>query len=215
MKILLISAALAASALAPAAASAQAIPPATIAVVDLDKVSSTCNACRTAQATLQGQVNALQGPRNALATPLQTERKSIQAAIDALPKGKEPDAALQARIKAFQTKQQAGAQELQRQQTQIQRNQAYISQQIAAKLGPIYQQVMTRRGANMMVEDRHHACHAARASTSPTTSSRRSTPRCRASQTTAPAQAAPQPLDAPVNERQISKPPPGRSISSG
>lgn len=152
MKILLLPAALAASVIAPAAASAQSIPPATIAVVDLDKVSGTCNACRTAQATLQGQVNALKARETALATPLQTEGKSIQAAIDALPKGQEPGAALEARIKAFQTKQQAGAQELQRQQTQIQRNQAYISQQISAKLGPIYQQVMTRRGANVMVE---------------------------------------------------------------
>jgi Skp family chaperone for outer membrane proteins len=152
MKILLLPAALAASLIAPAAASAQAIPPATIAVVDLDKVSSTCNACRTAQATLQGQVNALKARETALATPLQSEGKSIQAALDALPKDQEPGAALQARIKAFQTKQQAGAQELQRQQQQIQRNQAYISQQISAKLGPIYQQVMTRRGANVMVE---------------------------------------------------------------
>jgi Skp family chaperone for outer membrane proteins len=152
MKILLLPAALAASVIAPAAASAQAIPPATIAVVDLDKVSSTCNACRTAQATLQGQVNALKARETALATPLQTEGRSIQATIDALPKGQEPPAALQARIKTFQTKQQAGAQELQRQQTQIQRNQAYISQQISAKLGPVYQQVMTRRGANLMVE---------------------------------------------------------------
>ena len=152
MKIFLLPAALAASVIAPAAASAQSIPAATIAVVDLDKVSSTCNACRTAQATLQGQVNALKARETALATPLQTEGKSIQAAIDALPKGQEPGAALEARIKAFQTKQQAGAQELQRQQTQIQRNQAYISQQISAKLGPIYQQVMTRRGANVMVE---------------------------------------------------------------
>ncbi len=64
MKILLLPAALAASVIAPAAASAQSIPPATIAVVDLDKVSGTCNACRTAQATLQGQVNALEGARN-------------------------------------------------------------------------------------------------------------------------------------------------------
>jgi Skp family chaperone for outer membrane proteins len=152
MKILLLPAALAASVIAPAAASAQSIPPATIAVVDLDKVSSQCNACRTAQATLQGQVNALKARETALAAPLQTEGKSIQAAIDALPKGQEPGAALEARIKAFQTKQQAGAQELQRQQTQIQRNQAYISQQISAKLGPIYQQVMVRRAANVMVE---------------------------------------------------------------
>ena len=42
--------------------------------------------------------------------------------------------------------------QLSRQQTQIQRNQAYISQQIQTRLGPIYQQVMQRRGANLMVE---------------------------------------------------------------
>ena len=70
-------------------------------VVDLDKVSSQCNACRTAQATLQGQVNALKARETALATPLKTEGKSIQAAIDALPKGQEPGAALDARIKAM------------------------------------------------------------------------------------------------------------------
>ena len=35
---------------------------------------------------------------------------------------------------------------------QIQRNQAYINQQVRDKLGPIYQQVMQRRGANLMVE---------------------------------------------------------------
>jgi len=152
MKILLLSAALAASLIVPAAASAQAIPPAVIAVVDLEKVSSQCTACKAASATLQGQVSALKTREQALATPLQTEGKSIQAAIDALPKGTEPNAALQARITAFQAKQQQGAQELQRQQQQIQRNQAYISQQISAKLGPIYQQVMQRRGANVMVE---------------------------------------------------------------
>jgi Skp family chaperone for outer membrane proteins len=83
---------------------------------------------------------------------LQAEGKAIQTAIDALPKGTEPGAVLQARIKAFETKRQQGAQELSRQQTQIQRNQAFISQQIQTKLGPIYQQVMQRRGANLMVE---------------------------------------------------------------
>ena len=152
MKILLLPAVLAATLIAPAAASAQSVPAPSIVVVDLDKVSSQCNACRTAQATLQGQVNALKARETALATPLQAEGKSIQAAIDALPKGTDAPAALQTRIQAFQAKQQQGAQELQRQQTQIQRNQAYISQQISAKLGPIYQQVMTRRGANLMLE---------------------------------------------------------------
>ena len=147
----LILAALAASLLTPAAAGAQALSPAVVAVVDLQKITSECNACKTASAALRGQVTAFQNREKALAAPLETEAKAIQAAVDALG-GKQPDAALQARAKAFQTKQQSAQQELARQQDQLQRNQAYIRQQIVAKLGPIYQQVMTRRGANVMVE---------------------------------------------------------------
>ncbi|HEY7006789.1 MAG TPA: OmpH family outer membrane protein, partial [Sphingomicrobium sp.] len=59
---------------------------------------------------------------------------------------------LQARVKAFQTKAQSSEQELAGQQTQIQRNQAYIQKQIQDKLNPIYTQVMTKRGANLLVE---------------------------------------------------------------
>ena len=151
MNKIVISALFAAAAMAPGAANAQAIPGAVIAIVDLEKVQSQCTACQSAAATLRSQITSLQNREKALAAPLETEQKSIQAAIDAL-QGKEPDAALQTRIKTFQTKQQQGAQELQRSQQQIQRNQAYISQQIQTKLGPIYQQVMQKRGANVMVE---------------------------------------------------------------
>jgi outer membrane protein len=151
MKRLLISASLAASAILPSAAHAQAVPGAVIAVVDLDKVTTDCTACKTAAAALRGQVTSLQSRESALATPLQTEQKSLQTAVDALG-GKEPDAALKARITAFQTRQQQGSQELQRQQQQIQANQQFVQRQIAAKLGPIYTQVMQRRGANMLVE---------------------------------------------------------------
>jgi Skp family chaperone for outer membrane proteins len=151
MKTLLVSAAFAAALLAPAAARAQAVPAAIVAVVDLDRVTSECNACKTASAALKSQVSTFESRRNSLATSLQTEQKSIQTAIDAL-KGKEPDAALQARVKAFQTKAQSSEQELAGQQSQIQRNQAYIQKQIQDKLNPIYQQVMTRRGANVLME---------------------------------------------------------------
>jgi Skp family chaperone for outer membrane proteins len=151
MKTFLFPAALAASVIAPAAASAQALPPATIAVVDLDKVTSECNACKTANAALRAQVAAQENREKALIAPLQTEQKSIQAAIDAL-KGADADAALQARIKAFQTKQQQAQETAGRGRQQLQRNREYMSQQVSAKLGPIYQQVMTRRGANVMIE---------------------------------------------------------------
>lgn len=151
MKNLFLAAALATSALIPAAAQAQAVPGAIVVVVDLQKVSSQCNACKSAASTLLSLGSALKAREQALATPLQTEQKAIQAAIDAL-KGAQPDAALQARIKAFQTRQQQGSLELSRGQQQLERNNAYISQQISAKLGPIYQQVMQRRGANIMME---------------------------------------------------------------
>ena len=151
MKTLLVSAAFAAAVLAPSAASAQAVPAAVVAVVDLDRVTSQCNACKTAAATLRSQATSFQSRRDALAASLQTEQKSIQAAVDAL-KGKEPDAALQTRIKSFQAKAQQDEQELAGQQQQIQANQQYIQKQIADKLGPIYQQVMQRRGANLLVE---------------------------------------------------------------
>ena len=151
MKTLLATAALAASFLAPAAANAQAIPGAIVAVVDLDRVTGECTACKSASAALRGQLTSLQSRAKTLGGPLETEQKSIQTAIDAL-QGKEPDAALKARVNALEQKRQSTLAELQRGQEQVQRNQAYVSQQIQSKLGPIYQQVMQKRGANIMVE---------------------------------------------------------------
>ena len=152
MKMKLLQAATAAALVGSAApAFAQSVPPAAIAVVDLSKVTAQCTACKSANAALTSQVNALQARQKALSTPLEAEAKTLQAAVAALA-GKAPDAALQARIQAFQAKQQAGSQEITRQEQQIQRNQAYIQQQVGAKLGPIYTQVMQRRGANLMVE---------------------------------------------------------------
>jgi Skp family chaperone for outer membrane proteins len=148
---MLLSAVVAASLIAPSVANAQSIPSAVVAVVDLDKVTSQCTACVAANTAFRSRVNSVQAREQALAAPLQAEQKSIQAAIDAL-KGKEPDAALQARIRTFQSKGQAAEQEAQRSREQLQRDQAYILQQIREKLGPIYQQVMQRRGANVMVE---------------------------------------------------------------
>lgn len=151
MKTLLISAAFAAAAVAPTAANAQAIPAAVVAVVDLDQVSNECNACKTAATALRGQATAQENREKALATPLQTEQKAIQAAIDAL-KGKEPDAALQARAKAFQTKYESAQQESAKGRQQLQANAAYVQKQIRDKLNPIYSSVMQKRGANMLVE---------------------------------------------------------------
>jgi len=79
MKKLLISASLAASLVLPsAAAQAQAIPGAVIAVVDLEKVTSDCNACKTASAALRSQATALQSRQQA-SEELQRQQQQIEA----------------------------------------------------------------------------------------------------------------------------------------
>jgi outer membrane protein len=131
---------------------AQSVPAAKIAVVDLDRIGRDCNACRTASTALQSQVTAFNTRRQQLTSQLAPERTSLQQAVTALA-GKQPDAALRTRIQAFQQKEATAAQELERQQAQIQRNQAYVSQQVNQKLAPLLQPAMERRGANVLLDN--------------------------------------------------------------
>jgi outer membrane protein len=135
----------------PAAAPAQRLSGAVIAVVDVDRVFRECTACRAAQTQLQQQATNLQTRAQQLGQPLQTEGQSIQTAIQAL-NGKQPDAALTQRIQAFQTRQNTANQELQTAQATFQRNQQYVAQQINQRLTPIYTTVMNARGATIVVE---------------------------------------------------------------
>jgi Skp family chaperone for outer membrane proteins len=151
MKTLLASAALAAAVIVPTAATAQAVPPAVIAIVDVNRITAECNACKTARTALQNQITSFENRRKTLVSSLETEQKAIQAEVNAL-KGAEPGAALQAKAKAFQTKMQQGEQGLAAQQQTIQRNNQYVLKQILDKLNPIYGQVLQRRGANIMMD---------------------------------------------------------------
>ena len=132
----------------PAVASAS---PANVVVVDNERIYAECNACRTAQASLQAQATTIQTRQAALAAPLKTEAQALQAAADALA-GKTPDAALQARATAFQTKQNNANQELSRLQQNLQSSQANVLRQINAKLGPAIKQVMLAKGANLAID---------------------------------------------------------------
>ena len=149
--LLTVSALAAATLLTPAAAVAQQAPGAVIIVVDSSRIYRECNACRTAQASLQSQANALQTRQRTLSTQLRTEGASIQTAITALA-GKEPDAALRTRIQAFQKKEQDANSELQRTQANLQSIQQNVLRQIDARLGPAVNQVMVQRGANLAVD---------------------------------------------------------------
>jgi len=136
----------------PFAAQAQQLPPAVIAVVDTDRVIRECTVCVTANTQLQQQIQQLQTRAQQLAAPLRTEGQAIQAAVQALPAGQQPNAALQQRIRTYETNQQNAQQEVQRQQQTIERNRNYVLQQIGQRMQPAVQQVMTQRGANLVVD---------------------------------------------------------------
>ena len=143
------SAAIAALVLATPAV-AQQVPDAKIAVVDIERVLTECTACRAANTQLQGQGAQLQALAQQLSTPLQTEGQSLQAAITAA-KGN-PDAALQTRIRAYQTREQQANQQIQNQRATVERNVAYVRQQIGQRASPIIQTVAQQRGATIAID---------------------------------------------------------------
>lgn len=146
-----IAAALIAATAFAAPAMAQRAPAAVVVVVDTDRIYRDCNACRTAQAQLQSQVATLRTRQQTLETQLRPEGQAIQTAVNALA-GKQPDAALQNRVKAFQARQDQANQELSKGQQNIQSIQANVVRQINERLQPIINQVMTTKGANIAVD---------------------------------------------------------------
>jgi len=135
----------------PAVGAAQALPAPVIAVVDVQRASTTCNACRTALTQLEGQANGLRTLQTSLQTSLETEARAIQTSANALA-GKQPDAALTARATAFEKKQQDAQRQLQTREQSFQRNRAHVLQQIGAKLDPAVAGVLARRGATVMLD---------------------------------------------------------------
>jgi Skp family chaperone for outer membrane proteins len=121
-----------------------------ILIVDTQRVLTECTACRAAQAQLQTQANALQQRRATLGQQLQTEGTPIQTAVTAL-NGRQPDAALNARIQAFENRQNQAAQEIQRATATIQSTDAHVNQQIGARLVTIVESIRAARRASIVL----------------------------------------------------------------
>lgn len=156
MNKFLFGAAAAALAFTPAIASAQRATAALIVIVDTETIFRTCTACVAAQGQLQALINALQQQQQALSAPLQAEATSIEQAVTAARNltgaaRTSAEGAIQTRMTALQTRQNQANQALQRQEQNIRSSQANVSQQLSARLEPIVQQVMTARGANIVL----------------------------------------------------------------
>ena len=147
MTKILLSAAAAPAIGLPAAAHAQQ---ANILIVDSDRIMSDCTACKSAASQLQTKQAALRSRAQTLQTQLQTEGKALQTAIDAL-NGKEPDAALKAKITAYQTKENSAKQELGTSTRTLESTAANVQQQIGQKVVSVVEQIRARRGAAIVL----------------------------------------------------------------
>jgi outer membrane protein len=153
MNKLLLAPAIAGLALTAAvAAQAQPLPAAVVGVVNRNQVAQTCTPCAAATAQLQAQGQQFQARQAQLAGPLQTEQQAIQTALNALPANSQPDAALTARIRAWETNRDAASTELGRTQQTLQRNENYVVTQILQRMQPMINQVAQQRGATVVID---------------------------------------------------------------
>ncbi len=140
MKSVLKMAALAASvALLPAAANAQAAAAApaasNVAIMDLEAAVASSAAFQAAMAQIETTYKAQIANVKARQTALNTELNGLKTEIENLQKNPAtPKATLDAKVAAIQAKGQAGQEELQRLAAPIQRPQAYVKEQVEAKL---------------------------------------------------------------------------------
>jgi Skp family chaperone for outer membrane proteins len=152
MKTIFKAAALAAFALGSStAALAQAAAPAaatSIIVVDMDRVGSDSAAGKSGQQQLKSQLDSLQARGKSLADSLRSEEEGLLKARQANTMAPE---AFQAKVKDLQTKQNNARTELGNREQGLQRNQAYVRQQIFNAVGPIIQAVMRERGATIVL----------------------------------------------------------------
>jgi outer membrane protein len=130
------------------AAEAQQRP--AILVVDTDRILNECTACKAAATQLQSQLQAGRTRAQQLDASLKPEAESLEKAVQALG-GKQPDAALQARIAAFRLKQQQGQTELSNRENTLQSTQAHVQQQIGGRLVQVVEQSRARRQASVVV----------------------------------------------------------------
>jgi outer membrane protein len=151
----------------PAAALAQRTAAAVVVVVDTDRISAECTACRAASTQIQAMITSYQQRAQALGQPLQTEMQSINTAVQGLqnqPAGAARTATentLRQRAAALESRQTQAQQELARMEQNIQSTRANVARQIQVRVNPIINQVMTAHGANLALDQGATLAHAA------------------------------------------------------
>ncbi len=189
MKTLLKATLLAATLGITAPLAAQAIPTATIVLVDMDKVFTTSAAGKQAQAELKTRADGIQARLQSLSTQFGAEEQALgktqpqQGATPAV------IAAWQAKVKDFQTRKAKEEQDLRKRDADFQASRQSVLKQINEAAQPIISTVMKERGANIVLAEGATLQHIAALDVTPDVVSRldKSLPRVSTATPVAPA----------------------------
>lgn len=130
----------------PTIASAQAVAPATIVLIDLEEVIGTSAAGKAAQVTLQGQATSLQARVKTLTDGFQKEEESLAQAQQT---NSMAQAAFEAKVKDLMQRKQNAQTEIQGRQRTLAASERYVVEQINRAVQPIITAVMKEKGAQI------------------------------------------------------------------
>ncbi len=147
-------------ALAPMTAMALAAAPAAaqsktgIAIADLERAVGTSTAYTTARTqmntTYKAQIDAVTARRTAIEADLKTKGEALQTAINAA--GGKPTPALETQYQQYQAQTQTYQQELQRLSQPLTLANAYVEEQITAKLSDALKAAMTKTKVDLVLK---------------------------------------------------------------
>lgn len=124
-----------------------------IAVADLQRAVGTSAAYTTArtqmQTTYKPQIDAFNTRKTAIDAELKTKSDALQAALTAA--GNKPTPAIETQYQQFQQRQQTAQAELQRMGQPIALANAYVEEQITAKLSDALKSVMTKTKVDLVL----------------------------------------------------------------
>ena len=128
---------------------AQAVPGATIVVVDMDRLINQSAAGRVATADLKTKQDAIQARVTSLRTQFGNEE---QALLKTRPTAAGPAVApWEAKVRDLQNRKQAAETDLQKRSQELRATQESALRQINTAAQPILAQIMRERGANLVV----------------------------------------------------------------
>jgi outer membrane protein len=128
---------------------AQAVPSATIIIVDMEEVINTSAAGKGAQTQLQAQASALQARAQQLDAGFRAENDALNKAAESKTM---TQPVLEAKAGDLQKRVQAAQVEMSNKQRQFAMNQQYVGKQISDAVQPIITEVMKEKNAMIALD---------------------------------------------------------------